>query len=110
MLGKEAICRVSGSLRFVCVSAVTTSQYKLANLKTGEHQLEKEFLRDVRIVQGRLPWLIVGLYSVAFCWILEISSCSGGGNLKRMLLDIVAWMPQDLKSKTNALPVMMCFR
>jgi hypothetical protein len=29
---------------------------------------------------------------------------------KTQVAGIVAWMPQDLKSKTNALPVMMCFR
>jgi hypothetical protein len=52
----------------------------------------------------------MGLGLEAYRWILEISGRSGGRNLKRGLLDIVAWMRQDLKSKTNALPVMMCFR
>jgi hypothetical protein len=32
----------------LCFGSVTTGQSELANLKTGEHQTEKEFLRDVR--------------------------------------------------------------
>jgi len=34
----------------LCFVSVTTGQYKLANLKTSEHQMEKDFLRDVRMM------------------------------------------------------------